>query len=107
MKTFEAIGSRRRWTDRETRSALLCFTLESSVNSDLLSVSETMACLWPLPIIVSSRQSPMRERVSTMAGRSSIDLRLTNLGNWWNHNVYDVVFYSADTGRDCPLVVCF
>jgi len=56
-----------------TARAVLRSTLRISVKPDFLSTMLTMACLWFLPITVSASQSPIRLRVSTMAGRSSMD----------------------------------
>ena len=42
--------------------ALVTYVLLIRINLDLRSVSETIAYLWPLSIIVSSSQSPTRQR---------------------------------------------
>ena len=47
-------------------------TLYTRASPDFLSVRETMACLWALPIIVSASQSPILFLPSTISGRSSI-----------------------------------
>lgn len=52
-----------------TLSTLLWPTLQISVNRDFHSVRVTVAYLWPLPMIMSSSQSPLRERLSTIGGR--------------------------------------
>jgi hypothetical protein len=58
-----------------TACAVLRATFQISVNPVLRSTRLTMACRWFLPMTVSASQSPIRLRVSTLAGRSSMESR--------------------------------
>ena len=44
----------------------LVHLVNKGTSPDFLSVIETIACLWALPMIVSASQSPTRDRLSTM-----------------------------------------
>ena len=66
----------------DTKAAFLGFTLAIRVRRERRSVIETSAGLWPRPMMVSSSQSPIWERVSTMAERLSIDTLSTNWPRW-------------------------
>ena len=78
MKTLDADWLKKTLNRPRDQLCAFAFHFGKQCQTGFAFCQETRACLCPLPIIVSSSQSPIRERVSTMAGRWSIDIRFRN-----------------------------